>query len=121
MVNICWPYFNFLLFSSILIAPLRTQGIPPDIQISSNQACSGAYNVFEPFNVGHITVTTIYLCYNGYWTIDGGPPELLTAPVDFFHLQSSTIMAAGLFNSLDFASRRRRNLEQGLNVTSEKV
>ena len=111
MVKDCWPGFNFLSFSSILIAQILTQGIPPDIVIYSNQACSGAYNVFEPFNVGHITVTTIYLCYNGYWTIDGGPPELLTAPVDFFSLQSSTIMAAGLFNSLDSASRRRRNVE----------
>ena len=121
MVNFCWSCFKFLLCSSILFVPILTQVVPPDIFIDPNQACSGAYNVFETFNVGNITVSTIYLCYNGYLTIDGGLPEFLTAPGDFFNLQSSTIMTAGMFNSLDFASRRRRHAEQDLNVTTDKV
>ena len=92
--------FKLALFSVFVVSAFATDIVVAFVTVSNAQGCaSGPYVLPETFKVGTTTVTSIFLCHNGYITVAGqsvnleNPDDLLDPP--------TTIIAGGLIDVND--------------------
>ena len=94
--------FRQYLGICVFLATLLTQATETElvVQVSNEEGCAPVpYFLEESFKVGNVTVNSVYLCHDGYITVDGGEPSELQNPDDLEDTENSTVIAGGLISS----------------------